>query len=335
MLLLYNISPAIFTSRLYNTDFPTGTATKKTNEPVTLGDTQKLTVPFGNPDTIPRRYSVINTGLQSLQHSESDSVPLQVLPSKTESRDTNGITKTSNTLSPRRTKWKLGFTAFAGWSDNVSGFPFVTTEKAYQDLASIPSPSGGISNPLPALSYSAGFAYGLGAFVQTRVGNKLHFSLGLQYQNLSTQSTVGTNTSFQSGFYDLMQNRVIAANDIYTSGTNTVFHNSYRSLSLPLDLVFTPGKSPFSFTAGLTPAVNIGSRALIENYPGNVYIVSRRQFSNLGLAAQVGFSYSFLKTKFFNVGAGPIVQYGLSNVTTGTGSQHLFFSGFKSNFSFK
>lgn len=247
-----------------------------------------------------------------------------------------------NQLIQKTGKWTFGFTAFAGLSDNRSGFPITTTSRSLYDAAFLSAQyNGGQYSYTSTLDYSSAFSYGFGAFTVFHVSRKVAVSAGLDYQYFSANSLTGTKTTASAtAIYDSSLNKSVALDEFYSDGASVTFTNKYHLLQLPVNLVFQVNKSqskPVVLTAGISPAILTGSYALYANQSERVYYVEKEQFRRFQLFAQAGLLFTFINAKTYQINAGPAIKYGISNLVKPVIStrQHLFFTGLQFNISLK
>lgn len=250
------------------------------------------------------------------------------------------VKKVKHTVSK---KWNIGFAAFTGLSNNVSGLsllaPFGTAYSSSY-ASSLPGQSnGGVGNAsIEKLHYKSGFSYGFGMYVNKAISNRTSFTAGADYHFLSAVSLVGNKNNITRTFYDLTLANSATVNEYYTAGRSVEYVNKYHFIELPLAVLIRLNKNekrPFLITAGISPAYLLSSKALYANYNQNVYYADNTQFKKLQLTAQAGFQFSILNRNHFNILLGPEVQYGITNMgkpATQT-NQHLFTTAIKANVS--
>lgn len=233
----------------------------------------------------------------------------------------------------RGKKWAIGFTAFSGISNNLSGL-FGGGAAGYSNA--LPASAGSVnsSSAINKLSYKSGFSYSAGIYVKKQVSKTIGFSAGADYHFASAASLAGSRNSTTQTFYDagFQSNATVSA--YYNNGQSVEYRNKYYLLELPLNVFVQLNKNrnkPISFTAGISPAYLLSSKALYANINQNVYYENKEQFRKLLIMAQAGVQFKVFNTTHFNIAAGPEVRYGLNNMAkpaTAT-NQHLSSAGVK------
>lgn len=256
------------------------------------------------------------------------------------------------TPSTKSKKLRWGLTVYSGISNNRSGFPLLSN-KSYND-ALFSSPQNGTgSNPgsnanVPVkFDYNSSFSYGLGGFVQKPVSKRLSLTAGVNYHYLSATTLTGSKVNTRRSLYDSILNTRNNLDAFYTfsSLSNgqlqllTRFTNKYHLLQLPVNVQWQLNsirKRPLLLTAGITPGFVIGTKALYYNRLAQITYVDKNQFKNFQLATQAGLMFTISSKNKYSINLGPHIMYGVTNLAKSATqtSQHLFFSGLKSNITF-
>lgn len=234
-------------------------------------------------------------------------------------------------VSPVR-KWRLGFTAFSGISNNVEG---LSASGKSSVSYSAPNLSNAFQSNSPfKLSYSPAFTYGVGIYLKRSFSKRIDFSAGLNYHFLSATSRVGTRVASNQNIYDSSLGSNTRVNQVYAPGQTTNYRNKYGALEVPLNIFLQLNKNQnkkLLLTAGVTPAYLVGATSLYANNSQNLYYETKEQFKKMIWSLQCGLQFSVLNTRVFNIVAGPEFQYGINNMAkaaTGT-NQHLTSASFK------
>lgn len=238
-------------------------------------------------------------------------------------------------------KWSIGFTVFSGVSDNLSGLNlFHGGAASYSNYNPSTTPGSGNANTINKLNYKSAFSYGFGLYLKKHLNRTISLSAGANYHFLSATSLAGSRNSSTQTFYDASFQSSAVVNSYYNSGQSVKYKNKYYLLQFPLNIIVQLNKDqdkPVSFTAGVSPAYLIRSKALYANMNQNVYYENNEQFRKLEVAGQTGLQFTVANARYFSIAAGPEVQYGLNNIAkpaTGT-DQHLFSAAVKINFILK
>ncbi len=236
-------------------------------------------------------------------------------------------------------KWKFGFSLFGGYANNISSLPFIHKNEADVQLSNF-SLSGNASNDNRSLLYSGGLSYGLEAFFQTPLNNRVSISLGAGYHLYTAKSMVGSRVQNQLNGFDSLLLINYSASEYYTAGQSNHFTNRYHLIEFPLQLTYQLGhikESKVALTGGITPGMLIGSAALYGNRNSGVYYEEKEQFTKFQLGTQIGLLFTLKSTEKYRLQIEPVAQYSFSNLTKSiiSANQHLFFTGIKTTFILK
>ena len=294
---------------------------------------------FKNPipaDEETIKSKINNSAMKVKAMAKSDSISQNNEPkiaSASSTKDDNKLDK------KRQVKWKFGFSLYGGYSNNISGLPFVN-KNAADERYSNTSGVVGLNSNGPLLQYFGGFSYGLGAFIQMPLKNRLSFAVGANYHLYTATSKVGTPVQNQLNVYDSALQINHTGSEYYTAGQSTRFTNRYHLIEFPLQFNYKIGRSKdraVVLTAGITPGMLISSTALYANRNKGVYYVEKQQFNKVQLGTQIGLLFTLKSTAKYQLQIGPVAQYSFTNLTKSVvySNQHLLFTGIKTSFSFK
>lgn len=240
--------------------------------------------------------------------------------------------------------WKIGFTAYAGISNNSSGLPLVFSPSSADYLSSSsPNQSSGAAGNtfLPyRLNYKTGLSFGLGIFTGKQFSKRFGLTAGADYHFYSARSTAGNKIDTAATFRDSALQSTAFVSNFYLGGQSGSFLNSWHLIELPVNLHLRLNKNkdnPVSFTAGVSPGFLIGSNALYVNSRERVIYEEKKQFHRFQLSAQAGLLFPLKTFKTFHINAGPVFKYGFTNLTKHAAAtrQHLVFAGIKANINLK
>jgi hypothetical protein len=249
---------------------------------------------------------------------------------------------------PKRKKVSIGFVAFAGSSNNVSGLPIFTsaTREAFlsdpraSSSAGTANNSANFSSGLSVLRYNKSLSYGFGFNIIKQLDQRFSFTAGLNYHYYSATTSVGNKIITSGNFYDSVLDKSSETNEYYQAGSANKYKNKYQLLELPLNMQLQMNKNkdkPFTVSAGLSLGYLIGSNALYANYSRRVYYTEKEQFKRLQLLGQAGLQFTVIGSKRYNITLGPAIKYGITNMgkpATQT-QQHLFTLGLQTHVNLK
>lgn len=251
--------------------------------------------------------------------------------------------KPKNAKSLKKIKPLIGFTIYAGASDNITGFPLLPGSEKSFDAMPTNTTGSGVVTQVSKLQYNTGFSFGFGAYVQQTLSKRWSLTAGIDYHYLSTSTATGGKVNGLLNFFDSLANTSVTLRDYYNaypspnfSTATFAFTNKYHFIQLPFNFQLNLNsrkRRPFILSTGLTPGYLVRSHALNFNRYRQVSYTDKDQFKKFQLSAQGGFSFNLLNAKKYSIQLGPELRYGISNLskpTTDT-KQHLFFFGLKAN----
>ncbi|MFT3935456.1 MAG: porin family protein [Chitinophagaceae bacterium] len=235
--------------------------------------------------------------------------------------------------SKKRLNW--GVHVQAGQSAVSSGFTnFFSGTPSYYDRASgnfnsIPSnnnsSSGGLnsggSTSLPPAEIKPGFSFGAGVFMNKALKKNASLLMGINYNYISTQITVGSNNTTTAS---LVQ---------YNTGTASTYTNQFHFIELPVTLQKQlSAKSRFSLGAGLSFSWLLATNTLLYNSQSNTYFKDKSQVNKFQWGLQAGIYYKLFPHSF-PIQVGPQFYYSANNIFDKQtyGSRHLMFAGLQAN----
>lgn len=311
-----------------------------------FGGNSTTSFPLLNPSG--NEASQLSDSLKQMKNNNNppsltDSVPAKQVVRATDdtARPAVAATKqTGKTQVQLAKKWRIGFTAFSGVSDNHSLIALTPVAKVNIPNSPIQSSAGATTRPVIPLSYKSGLTYGAGIYLQKALGKLFSFSGGLNYHVATATSSVGNANSSSQTFYDVGLQSSSTVNEYFIAGRSVTYRNKYHLMEMPLNLLIQLNKNKprqLLLTAGVSPAYLVGSKALYANSGQNVYYTAGEQFNKWLFFSQAGIQLMAVNTPHFNIHAGPELRFGLNNMAkpaTGT-SQHLGSAAIKINVTLK
>lgn len=240
----------------------------------------------------------------------------------------------------------IGFTFFAGTSNNIAGLS--SQKNVYSDYNSAQSSgsslgsSGAVpgSSTIAPLRYSGSLSYGFGVYLKKQLSKPVSLTAGVNYHFSSASSLVGAKNESARTFYDSISQTSATVSEFYSSGQTVKYINKYYFVEVPINFIFQLNKNQHKalcFTAGISPAYLVTSNALFANSSQNAYYKNNSQFKRLQLAAQAGISFTVHSAPHSAISIGPEVQYGLNNMVKQSvnNNLHFFSAAIKANINLK
>ncbi len=241
-------------------------------------------------------------------------------------------------------KLKYGFTIYGGISDNVTGLGLASAKSMYLADASY-SFSSSLSQlinvaSLPKLQYKSALSFGAGIYVKKQLTQKLGITAGVDYHFFSAKSLIGSRVNSTLNIYDSVLQKQTLVTPFYNAGLVTSFSNKYHLVKLPVNLQLQINKNmkrPLLFSFGLAPSFLITSNALYLNSKARAYYREKEQFNHFMLFGLSELSYTLSNKQKYQLSLGPALQYSFNSFSKNAiqTKQHLFFTGIKTNITFK
>jgi hypothetical protein len=228
----------------------------------------------------------------------------------------------------------------AGISNNGGSIPLFPQPRSADYLQFSNSPSQAPFNYMPAYDFSTSFSLGAGLFVQRQLSKKTAISIGLNYQRMAANITVGSRVDSIKAFQDSMLQKTATVTSFYRFGNLNKYRSKYHLLQIPVSMQFQLNRNmnkPLILSAGFIGGVLAGSNALYLNQNAKAYYKETDQFKRFTFSAQTGVSFTLLNHAKYQIQAGPHLQYQLSNLTKPVvhTNEHLWLLGVKGNILFK
>ena len=266
----------------------------------------------------------------------------------TEIRDTSALSKKENGIQQIKgkniRKWRFGFAVYGGVSDNITGIGLGSEKSLFTADANgaFSSPTSIASRvpPVSRLQYKSGASFGAGASVQKGLTRRLKITAGLDYHYMSARSQVGNKVDSGLNVLDSALQQTTTITPFFRGGQSTLYTNKYHLIQLPVTLQLQLNKNisrPLLLSLGLSPSFLVASNALYLNNKAAVYYREKKQFNQFMLFGQSELLFTVSNKPKYELNVGPTVQYGFnsfSKTETNT-SQHLIFTGIKTNIIFK
>jgi hypothetical protein len=247
---------------------------------------------------------------------------------------TNGKIASEKNQKKKSSSWKIGFTGSAGIS-NINQSLFTSAYTSYPAYAANPpagSTMGATGGFYGSSNLSAGFAFGVGVFVNRNLSKRISFSAGMNYRYYSTK--INTGNKVDSSIYVYTGSvQSYPVNSFYRNAGGNTYINQYQFVELPLSVNFQlnrSNKTPVIWDAGLSLAWLVSSNALHFDPYSNVYYKNNQLFNktqiNTATAILVGFNLHHAELQL-----GPQLLYGLTGLLKGSTAspEHLFYFGLK------
>jgi hypothetical protein len=255
-------------------------------------------------------------------------------------KNSNQIENTIKKVAASKAKRSIafGFNVMAGVSDNVTSFPVFAEEKALRDAFSSASPTGAVSTAFITVSdhFNSRASVGIGAFLQMPLRKKLSLNIGVNFHQYNTAMQVGAKVDSGATVREATLHKTTIVSSFYKPGSSTTYKNKYHFIELPINVQWQLNKNnsrPFSFYAGVTPSILIGSKALLYNQSQTLYYRENLQYKKLQIFSQAGCMFAIANAKNYRYQLGPAFQYGLTNFTKSSikTNEHLLFVGLIAN----
>ena len=271
-----------------------------------------------------------DTSLKALQPGDIAGATKEIIGIKTVQelvKQDSALIKKSEIKRHPATKWRYNVVVAAG----TSGLGRINFYNGQKSLNYSPNYSSGgpISGGNPAgygpSEVEQAFSFALGVAAKKKLGKRIFFSTGLQYNYYSNTIEVGNRVS---------QNRVImdyAVSQFYTNQAMVLepYKNQYHFISIPAFFDWQLLKHhPLNFSTGLSLQYLAHTNALRFDYTTQSYFHDIDAFNRTQLFLGIDLSYAVpLKQKPLMFG--PQVQYGLTQIEKGNAEHHLFSYGLK------
>jgi hypothetical protein len=168
----------------------------------------------------------------------------------------------------------------------------------------------------------------LGLTARRKLGRKFSFSTGLQYNLYSTSILVGrkidSSGRLASSYSNQYANMGIGMQD-YT--------NHYHFIGIPLDMELRILKK-INLHTGVLVQELVATDALRYNFSAQLYYNDIHAYKRTQLFSATGLDY-VLALKNHTVMAGPVLQYGFSNMEKDDLTKRLFSFGLRAKFLFQ
>ncbi len=241
-------------------------------------------------------------------------------------------------------KWRFGFAVYGGASNNVTGIGLgsqksVVTADANGSFSSSTSSVSRVP-PVSRLQYKSGASFGAGAYVQKGLTRRLQITAGLDYHYMSARSQVGNKVDSILNVLDSALQQTTTITPFFRGGQTTGYTNKYHLIQLPVTLQLQLNKNvshPFLLSLGLSPSFLVASDALYLNNKAVAYYREKKQFNQFMLFGQSELLFTVSNKPKHHLNVGPFVQYSFNSIskTATNTSQHLIFTGIKTNITLK
>jgi len=230
-------------------------------------------------------------------------------------------------------KWQWGASAGLGISrvsegNFFSGLSAASVENAdFSASTNLPPPVPTFT-PEPAAIH-AGPSWQAGLFVQRKLSSRLSLSLGLQYGNYSSRSSIGMAVDSQKTISN-SSSQDVRVNNFYTIGSGTNYQSRYQYFEIPVNAHIQLNRSkqlPFYWTIGMTYSSLIKTSALHFDGAASVYYEDDNLFRKSQLAWQTGLSIELLSQSKHPIQIGPQLHYNATSLLSGTASKNTHLWG--------
>lgn len=230
-------------------------------------------------------------------------------------------------------KWKWGASAGLGISRVSEGNFFSGLSAASVANADF-SASTNLPPPVPTFTpepaaIHAGPSWQAGLFVQRKLSSRLSLSLGLQYGNYSSRSSIGMAVDSQKTISN-SSSQDVRVNNFYTIGSGTNYQSRYQYFEIPVNAHIQLNRSkqlPFYWTIGMTYSSLIKTSALHFDGAASVYYEDDNLFRKSQLAWQTGLSIELLSQSKHPIQIGPQLHYNATSLLSGTASKNTHLWG--------
>ncbi len=253
--------------------------------------------------------------------------------------DTMLLTNNSLIKQPsQKSKWKSGITILAGISDNLQ-FSTGKNMDANSSLY-IPPVSTYADNTSSKLSFTTSFSFGIGGFISKPLNKRFDFSVGVNYHFYQTSSRVGNKINRSASNFNAAFLQDISINDYYTYDNIAGYKNNYHLLQMPILVSYKMNKNTnhnLRLSGGIAPGYLVGTKALFDNKGSRILYEDKKQFHHFNISVNAGAMWGWKNKNGNEIEVGPVLQYQINNLVKPvvSTSQHLFFTGIKTNFFFK
>ncbi len=242
----------------------------------------------------------------------------------------------------KRLGWEWGLSMRAGQSDVTNGkFTSLFTREAVADRFNSPTLGNQSLSPsapyIPPSAVQPGPGLSAGLFITKQLTKRSSVSAGLQYARFTTSHKVGTQVTGSPVILQPNNSADQKSIEAYFRPGNTGnYTNKYHFIEMPVSFqtqIISNRLWPVYWNIGFSFSRLVSSNAL--HYDGNsrIYyqnnsILNRNQFSFIS-----GLPVRILSKERFSLKAGPLFQYGISNLInkSESGSRHLLFMGVKAD----
>jgi len=249
----------------------------------------------------------------------------------------------------KRSGWEWGFSIQAGQSDVTNGkFTSLFAREAVADVNNSFATGNQSVNPSTTyISPSAlkpGPGYSAGVLVKKQLTRRTSISAGLQYTRFTTSQKVGKRVT---DTLIILRNSTAdqkAIEEFFRLGNtdsfmNHSYINKYHFIGLPVvfETKLTDNRFvPVYWDFGVSFSRLVSSNAL--HYDGNskIYYKDNGLFNQNQLSIHTGLPVRIVSGNQFSFKAGPVVQYGISDMIKQEqrGSKHFLYVGLKADITF-
>lgn len=242
----------------------------------------------------------------------------------------------------KRSGWEWGLSIQAGQSGVINGR--FTSLFARETVAEVNNSftSGNLSvNPsavyIPPSALKPGPGYSAGVLVKKQLTRRTSFSVGLQYTRFSTSNKVGKQVT--DSVVVLRLSNVAdqqAVENFFRVGNSGSYVNKYHFIELPVlfeTRLIRNRFLPVYWNLGVSFSRLVSSNALHFDGNARIYYTNNSLFNRNQFSFTTGLPVRILPGERFSLKAGPLFQYGLSDLIkkAGSGSRHLLFVGVKAD----
>lgn len=237
--------------------------------------------------------------------------------------------------------WEWGFSVQAGKSGVTNGkFTSLFARETVADVNNSFTTGNLFVNPsavyIPPSVLKPGPGYSVGVLVKKQLTRRTFLSAGLQYTRFTTSHKVGKRIT--DSIVNLRNNSADqkSIEDYFRLGNTASYQNKYHFIELPV-LIETRLTGyrfvPVYWDLGVSFSRLISSNAL--HYDGNskIYYKNNSLFNRNQFSFITGLPVRILKEERFSLKAGPLFEYGVSNLINRarSGNKHLLFIGVRAD----
>lgn len=233
--------------------------------------------------------------------------------------------KKKDNKSKKKNSLQFGISAGAGISD--VGAQLLKGSRV-ADFAYANSNATPNYNPPRPSEINPNTAFQIGGYASKAIGKKFSVKLGLNYEYYSTSINVGSLYNSPRAVNQGSNMRMV--DQFYTTGNSGKYTNKYHFVSLPVSLqlkIADSKRTGLVWESGINASRLISATALIYDGISGTYYTDNDQFNKTQWSVSSSLLLS-VKSKNLQFYAGPQVQYGISNLVSGTDS-HLRYVGLK------